>query len=318
MHTKIRIFGLMFVAFVALAGCEQTAQVTSPAPAPRPTGFLPVVTPRAYESRVMQDYLAKVQQGLVTQGLLRTDGGGPDVPFSRRDLVENFIRVALYDEYIYAGGRLIDRETPSRLRRWQGPVRIAANFGSSVPVEQREKDRGDIAAYARRLGRLTRQPISAVSADSGNPNFFVFILNEDERRNYSEELRRTVPGLSAADAASILEMPRSTLCHVFAFSGSASPYIYDRAVAIIRGEHPNLTRLSCIHEELAQGLGLANDSPDARPSIFNDDEEFGLLTNQDELLLRMLYDRRLKPGMTPQQARPIVEQIVRELLPGDA
>ena len=47
------------------------------------------------------------------------------------------------------------------------------------------------------------------------------------------------------------------------------------AVAIVRGEHPDLMRLSCIHEELAQGLGLANDSPYARPSVFNDDEEFG-------------------------------------------
>jgi hypothetical protein len=43
---------------------------------------------------------------------------------------------------------------------------------------------------------------------------------------------------------------------------------------VIRAEHPDLLRLSCLHEEIAQGLGLPNDSPRARPSIFNDDEEF--------------------------------------------
>jgi hypothetical protein len=55
---------------------------------------------------------------------------------------------------------------------------------------------------------------------------------------------------------------------------------YTRAVAVVRAEHPDLLRQSCIHEEIAQGLGLPNDSPAARPSIFNDDEEFALLTRR--------------------------------------
>ncbi len=73
-------------------------------------------------------------------------------------------------------------------------------------------------------------------------------------------------------------------------------------------------RSACIHEELAQGMGLANDSPGARPSIFNDDEEFALLTTHDELLLRMLYDTRLQTGMEPSVAAPIARQIAREYL----
>ena len=88
---------------------------------------------------------------------------------------------------------------------------------------------------------------------------------------------------------------------------------YSSAVAVIRAEHPDLLRLSCIHEEIAQGLGLANDSPAARPSVFNDDEEFALLTRHDELLLAMLYDRRLRPGMRAEEAMPIVRQIAAEL-----
>ena len=71
-------------------------------------------------------------------------------------------------------------------------------------------------------------------------------------------------------------------------------------------------RHACIHEEVAQGLGLPNDSPYARPSIFNDDDEFALLTSHDEALLRMLYDPRLKNGMTVDEARPIVRILARE------
>ena len=83
----------------------------------------------------------------------------------------------------------------------------------------------------------------------------------------------------------------------------------------MRAEHPDLLRLSCIHEEVAQGLGLSNDSPQARPSIFNDDEEFALLTSHDELLLKMLFDPRLEPGMSVAAANPIITQIAADLLP---
>ena len=104
---------------------------------------------------------------------------------------------------------------------------------------------------------------------------------------------------------------------MIAFSEAGST-TYTKAVALIRGEHPDLLRLACIHEELAQGLGLANDSPQARPSIFNDDEEFGLLTTHDELLLRMLYDPRLTPGMSAAEAAPIARRIASELMGGES
>ncbi|MEZ5685909.1 MAG: DUF2927 domain-containing protein, partial [Paracoccaceae bacterium] len=45
---------------------------------------------------------------------------------------------------------------------------------------------------------------------------------------------------------------------------------------------------------------------------------FALLTRHDELLLRMLYDPRLTPGMTEAEARPIVQTIAAELMGGES
>ena len=70
-------------------------------------------------------------------------------------------------------------------------------------------------------------------------------------------------------------------------------------------------RDACYHEEIAQGLGLSNDSDLARPSIFNDDEEFALLTTHDEYLLRMLYDTRMPLGADPATARPVAAELAR-------
>lgn len=305
------------LALMSLAACELQAPGAGTAPPPaepvKPTEPTPQQPSKASQS--IARHFAKVQSDLVARGLLRTDGGGPDVPFSAKMLAEDFIRIALYDEYVSNGGVLVARETESRLRRWKDPIRLGVIFGESVPKTQRAKDQAIITSFAARLRRISGHPITVVPPEYAN--YHLLILNEDERRNFGPRLRKLVPGIDDTAIRTITQMPRSTFCLVFAFSEGASPS-YKQAIAVVRSEHPELLRKSCIHEELAQGMGLANDSPQARPSIFNDDEEFALLTTHDELLLKMLYDRRLRPGMTPDEARPIVDVLSRQLLGGES
>ncbi len=325
--------GLVLAALLALAACDPLATSLPQRPAPRPAPPPPpgpLVRPPSPESRALAAYYQRVQDGLLARGLLRQGGGGPDTPFSARDLAEHFIRIAFFDEFVIEGGRVIKRETASRLRRWEGPIRMHVIFGPSIPPDQRHRDQAEIAAYAARLSALTGLPIRLVRSGG---NFHVLFLNEDERRKAAPLIRGLVPGIDAPTIASMLDMGRETRCQVYAFTqgggsrgaggsadGSADGggYRYTAAVAIIRAEHPDLLRTACIHEEIAQGLGLANDSPRARPSIFNDDEEFGRLTTMDELMLKILYDKRLKPGMTAREARPIVRQIAEELIGGSS
>lgn len=307
---------LLSGSLIGLAGCEvpqTTTPTPSPLPKPRPKPLKPIVTPQVEVSQQMSQHLARLQADLLVQGLLRVDGGGPDTPFSQRNLVDNFIRIALYDENTTASGQIVARESESHLRRWEKPIRMKVEFGSSVPLAQRNKDRAKISSYVKRLSRLTGVPIHLTH---GQANFNILILNEDERRAAGPRLHNLVPGIGQSATNSVTNLDPSILCLVFASFNDATSSTYSKAVAVIRGEHSDLLRLSCIHEELAQGLGLANDSPAARPSIFNDDEEFGLLTHHDELLLQILYDRRLRAGMTKREAKPIVEQIVAELLGG--
>lgn len=262
------------------------------------------------KSQELSAYYARVESGLLAQGLLRADGGGPDVPFSARDLVKNFVKIALFEEYANIGGRIVAQQTPSRLHRWETPVRMKVEFGETVPRAQQQLDRANITQFASRLSRVSGLRIDQ---NETNANYHVFVVNEGERLQLDTRIRQILPGISDAAVDAVVNMPRSTFCLVFAWDpdGGGS---YSQAVAVIRGEHPDKMRLSCIHEELAQGLGLSNDSPSARPSVFNDDEEFGLLTTHDEALLRMLYDPRMRPAMTAAQARVQAEIIAAEIL----
>ncbi len=244
---------------------------------------------------------------------MRSDGGN-EIPVTDRMLAENFMRIALFDEYRRGSGGFVREETESNLRRWEGPVRVGIRFGASVTPDRQATDRARIASFVARLSRITGHPMSV---DDRAPNFFIYIVSEDEREALGPTVRATLPGLGAAEVAGITAMPRTTYCLVYALADVTSG-AYTRAFAVIRSEHPDLLRLSCLHEELTQGLGLPNDSPRARPSIFNDDEEFALLTDQDEQLLRILYSRELQPGMTASEARPIVFSLARRLTGGDS
>ncbi|MFT4743803.1 MAG: hypothetical protein ACI91Z_001782 [Yoonia sp.] len=305
----IRGGSFFLIGLLALAACTVPAAPRVQSANVGIAPLAPVASTPSARSDALRTYYTRIENGLVSRGLLRVDGGGPDTPFTDTQLARNFVRIALFDEYVSDGGILRARPTASTLSRWTGPVRMSVEFGDSIPADQRLSDRFEVAKYAKRLARVTGHPITMSDA---NPNFYVMFLNEGDRLGSEARLRQLVPGIGPSSMRAILGLPSNQLCIVVAFS-AAGKSTYSKAIAVIRGEHPDLLRKSCIHEELAQGLGLPNDSPAARPSIFNDDEEFGLLTTHDEMLLRMLYDPRLRNGMSATEASPIVRQIATEL-----
>ena len=259
------------------------------------------------ESQALANYYARVERGHRVRGLLRIAGRRPDLPSDDRRLADTFMNIAFAREFSDVGGALVRRETASILRRWEDPVRIEAIFGASVEPAQRADDRAAMRRFADRLARATGHPVSFVERGG---NFRVLVLSEDERRVAGPTLRRLIPTIRDREIDLIENLNRASYCLVLAADPGDDGRI-SQAAAVIRGELPFLLRQSCIHEELAQGLGLANDSATARPSIFNDDDEFGRLTAMDEAMLSMLYDEALTPGMSADEARPLVAQIAR-------
>lgn len=277
--------------------------VTKPAPA------IQVAQATSKESAALRTYLRAVQSSQLASGLLRQDGGGPDTPFTAEMLARNFQQITFFNEYSSVG---LPHGVAGKLRRWNQPIRFAVEFGASVPKSQRRKDNADVVKYAQRLNKVTGHSVSV----GGPANFYVLFVSEDDRADVIDQMVGRLPGVENANLSSMRNLSDDIYCAVAAYSAGPDSSVYTAAVAVIRAENPDLLRLACIHEELAQAMGLANDSPDARPSIFNDDDEFALLTDHDELLLQMLYDPRLEAGMTLPQAAPIIRTLSTELTSG--
>ncbi|PCJ09457.1 MAG: hypothetical protein COB16_04700 [Rhodobacteraceae bacterium] len=292
------------VGLTALLACTPQPPQDSLVRPQRPENLAP--PPRSAESEQLVHYYTVLQQDLLTRGLLRTDGGGPDTPYDADKLVKNFEAIAFFDEYAGSGSG-----SAGGLSRWQGPVRMQAEFGPSVTQEQRQVDSEFLADYADRLAHITGHSITTTTARG---NFHVIYAGYDDSDFIRARVKQILPNISAENLEIFANPPRSFYCLVLAGGPPQDPLSYTRGVALIRAEHPDLVRRSCVHEEVAQGLGLRNDSPRARPSIFNDDDEFALLTSHDEKLLTMLYDARLHPGMSAEQARPIARVIAQQLM----
>lgn len=239
-------------------------------------------------------------------GYLRTDRAPSDAPFTNADLARNFEKVALNREYRREGGVLIEAETPTTISRWTQPVRYQVVGGGVTPVDLLE-----YRSFAQRLQTLTGLPVIEVDAE---PNVSILILGPEERADFIDSLEKD--GL-AERMPLVVEWAREVrypcigqVGYLDVDSGEISG-----AMIVIKAELQGVFRTSCIHEELTQALGLMNDSDEVRPSIFNDDQEFALLTEHDEYLIRILYDRRLHPGMTAEEVRAALPEILAEVRP---
>ncbi|MEM8697870.1 MAG: DUF2927 domain-containing protein [Pseudomonadota bacterium] len=253
--------------------------------------------------------LAWFEQGLRAEGKLRTDRAPADAPFDQADLARNFGLIAFGLE-----PQLNDGRTASMMTRWEEPIR----WNLFAPSGERDRVRRDITATFARISELTGIPVSEEPDDSKS-NFDILVLGA---RDYGGRVAWARERVSENDAELIAGFRNSEiLCRARTYHANRDNADRRRggisyALILIRAGYSDAFRLSCVEEELVQAMGLSNDDRSVRPSIFNDDEEFALLTTHDELLLRILYDPRLRPGMDENEARPVVRRIAGELYRG--
>ncbi|MEM8755431.1 MAG: DUF2927 domain-containing protein [Pseudomonadota bacterium] len=246
---------------------------------------------------------------LQLDGLLRAEAAPPDAPFTNADLVRNFETIALNREYRREGEALVQERTASPISRWEQPVRYRI-FGAGATAA----DRNEYAEFAQRITALTGLEVQEVDDEA---NVSILILDAEERERLIADLKKDGTAERMPLVVQWAEELRYPCVGQVGFADRATGRITGALIAM-KAELEGLFRQSCIHEELTQALGLMNDDPTVRPSIFNDDQEFALLTEHDEFLLRILYDRRIKPGMEAEELRPILPAIVEELRPEEA
>ena len=258
----------------------------------------------------LRKYYTRLEERKIALGLLRQDGGGTDTPFDVDDITAAFEHLAFYNEYDINENKLLPNSNAVNLAKWESNTNISVRFGNSVDTEQKEKDLQEIIALIRILSKVTNHNIKIRPQ---NANMYVVVANQKEIKDLIGEIGLQRPEFDPKRIPIITQLPKDIHCMAMTSMNAEPNSEIASALVIIRSELPNLMRRACFHEEIAQSLGLTNDSHFARPSIFNDDDEFAALTQFDEILLQILYDRRLHPGISKKEASQLVREIASEI-----
>lgn len=210
-----------------------------------------------------------------------------DEPFTNADLLRSFDAIGFGNEYT---GRRYDV-----VRKWIQPLNIGIQ-GNKHPayletyIEEIAKDLTETTGHNVRLyfsERLRRADNLPENFDVKEVNVFILYLSEEEI------------GPALNQYFNVPDVQREAMrigATCMATFGTRKNEIRN-AIIIVPARHPESFHHDCITEEIAQIMGLPNDSPDAEWSIFNDNNSMSGLTEHDRWLLRALYLPDITPGM---------------------
>ncbi len=238
-----------------------------------------------------------------TEAKFRTEYDPVDAPIDAQALERNFLKLAFNSEEQVIGDRTIVAGDTVQLLRWPSDVTYASIGITSA-------DAAHLDALALRIGGVIGRRVIATD-DVAGAHVKIWMLDGRDRFILRQTVTERFGESLGAFIAAWTERPELPCIGMI----STDPEDDSLAVGLIfvKAELSGNFRRACLTEEFTQVFGLINDDPEARPSIFNDDQEFIELTRHDEYLLKVLYDPRLRPGMTEAEARPLVRRIVQDI-----
>ncbi|MFP8965404.1 DUF2927 domain-containing protein [Pokkaliibacter sp. CJK22405] len=201
-----------------------------------------------------------------------------------------FQTIALKREY--------EQGSAGKLVRWDDPIR----YHIVNPVKSMAKFTTLMAVHLQQLSQITGLPLQGVPLQQANMRIFIVpqaqvdsvLIKALGRQPFDKKIT------SQAVCYGQVHLRGSTI------AGATIVIPIDNALRQSKA-------VDCIIEETTQVLGLPNDSDSVFPSIFNDHSIDRYLSGLDYLLLKVLYDKRLKPGMSVPEVKTQLPAIIKDL-----
>lgn len=210
-------------------------------------------------------------------------------------LIDRFEKVAFRDDVTPEDNPALFRD---RLLRWEHPVRLRF-----VDVPQKVQDHA--AAFLTELQKLIGRRVWVVPFESVTPsNVRLSVVSPTEFKAIYQEIFKK-------------KSPKKKIEKYTCFIDFSKIYRADRPILKIymNSFFEDVYYKSCVLEEIVQSLGLIGDTFQEFDSLFVEVRRVRLdFPLNDKILLRTLYDPRLRDGMPREQVMARVRQIIPELL----
>jgi hypothetical protein len=204
--------------------------------------------------------------------------------FTDDELIDGFDRTVFGSEYPTFGWQA------SIVKKYVDPVRVFIDDRSGL------RKAADVARFVRSLPRKIPNLDIAVIDKRDHANFHVFIV---DRSSYRDVVTKEIYDRPSSSFA-----PGKCLVRVVSTSDGIS-----RSDAVIVADEGEFLFRRCTIEETLQGLGPINDDPTLDESVFNDASLHSTFTDFDRHILNMLYDPRIKPGMTHLEVKRVLPEV---------
>jgi hypothetical protein len=210
--------------------------------------------------------------------------------FTDSQIIDGFLKTAFGAEYHLAG-------RVDRIRKYETPVRVFADGGTAL----RKKQIGKVVAD---IGRRVQHLNIAVVENSGDANVTVKLVRD-------RDLYPTLASFYGEDRANEIRTSLDPQC----LSGfrKNDQFEIERSDVILTTDNGDFTFYDCAYEEMLQSLGPINDTNSVPWTMFNDNVSMGFFDIYDQYLLNILYDPRIKAGMTVQQVRTVLPQVLADV-----
>ena len=207
--------------------------------------------------------------------------------FTDKQIIDGFFKVAFGAEFQVAG-------RVDRIRKYDGPVRVF--------VENRAKpDRSaQVAAVVADIGARIDHLDIAMAEDRSSANVRVTLVRD-------RDLARTIREFYGDRAKRILRSLEPQCLSGFQKDDTFRIVRSDVIVVVDAGD---FVFYDCIYEELLQALGPINDDLSVPWTMFNDNVRKGFFDIYDQYLMNILYHPQVRPGMTRQEVRALLPEIM--------
>jgi hypothetical protein len=209
--------------------------------------------------------------------------------FTDHEITDGFIKTAFGAEYHLAG-------RVDRIRKYNAPVRVFVDG----PLGRKKQMAKIVSDIGRRI-----QNIDIAMADSiGDANVLVRLVRD-------RDLHRTISTFYGTDRAHDIRTSLDPQC----LSGfrKNDRFEIERSDVILTVDNGDFTFLDCAYEELLQALGPINDTSSVPWTMFNDNVQMGFFDVYDQFILNVLYDPRIKAGMTIPEVNAVLPQVLSDV-----
>ncbi|MEA2881193.1 MAG: hypothetical protein QOH32_412 [Bradyrhizobium sp.] len=211
--------------------------------------------------------------------------------FTDGEIVDGFMKTAFGAEYHLAG-------RVDRIRKYEAPVRVFADGANRADRKaQLARIVGDIASRVQHL--------DIAMAETGEAANVVVRLVRDR------DLYRTMSSFYGSERAREMKSSLDPQC----LSGfrKNEKYEIEHSDVILTVDNGDFIFFDCAYEELLQSLGPINDTSSIPWTMFNDSVQMGYFDVYDQYILNILYDPRIRAGMTVAEVRAVLPVVLADV-----